>query len=365
MRVDIESGRPRRVLMTADAVGGVWTYAVDLARELIARGVAVDLAVLGPVPSEAQWADAANAGAAVLHASFRLEWMDDPWEHVDAAGAWLLELERELRPDVVHLNGFSHGALAWRAPVVMVGHSCVRSWWRAVKGENPPERYREYHARVAAGLRAAALVIAPTTAMLRELQADYGPLPAARVIPNGRTFEPVRGVGREPFVLACGRVWDEAKNMAALCAAAREISWPVCIAGDNQYGGTSCDVPAEVTHLGRVDADVLRGWYARASIYALPARYEPFGLSVLEAALSGCALVLGDIASLRENWEGAALFAPPDDSHLLARFIQTLIDDEPQRQRAATLARARAAELTTARMADAYLAAYSETRVAA
>ncbi len=33
----------------------------------------------------------------------------------------------------------------------------------------------------------------------------------------------------------------------------------------------------------------------------LPARYEPFGLSVLEAALSGCALVLGDIPSLRES----------------------------------------------------------------
>lgn len=365
MRVDLESARLRRVLMTADAVGGVWTYAVDLARELIARGVAVDLAVMGPAPSKAQWADAANAGAAVLHAPFRLEWMDDPWESVDAAGAWLLELERELQPDIIHLNGFSHGALAWRAPVVMVGHSCVQSWWRAVKGEDAPERYREYHARVAAGLRAAALVIAPTAAMLRELQADYGPLPDARVIPNGRTFEPLRGAVREPFVFACGRVWDEAKNMAALCAAAREISWPVCIAGNHQYAGSSCEVPAHVTYLGHVDPEALRGWYARASIYALPARYEPFGLSVLEAALSGCALVLGDIASLRENWEGAALFAPPDDSRLIGRFIQTLIDDESLRQRASTLARARAAALTTARMADAYLAAYSDTRVAA
>ena len=34
-------------------------------------------------------------------------------------------LERRLRPDVVHLNGYTHGALPWRAPVLVVGHSCV------------------------------------------------------------------------------------------------------------------------------------------------------------------------------------------------------------------------------------------------
>ena len=52
---------------------------------------------------------------------------------------------------------------------------------------------------------------------------------------------------------------------------------------------------------------------AEASIYALPARYEPFGLSALEAALSGCALVLGDIPSLREIWGPAAIYVPADD----------------------------------------------------
>src|SRR5438309_233129 len=39
--------------MTADVVGGVWTYAVDLSRALAARGVAVTLAVIGRI-SQAQ-----------------------------------------------------------------------------------------------------------------------------------------------------------------------------------------------------------------------------------------------------------------------------------------------------------------------
>jgi glycogen synthase len=69
------------------------------------------------------------------------------------------------------------------------------------------------------------------------------------------------------------------------------------------------------------------------SAYALPARYEPFGLTVLEAALAGCTLVLGDIPSLGELWADAAVFVPPEDPEALQLALQGLIDD-PVRRRA-------------------------------
>src|SRR3954470_9267438 len=175
------------VLMTADAVGGVWTYALDLSRALAARGVRVAIAVLGPPPSPAQRAEAAALPNVTLYEhGGRLEWMDEPWQDVAAAGEWLLALERQLRPDVVHLNGYAHGALPWSAPVVMVGHSCVLSWWRAVRGEDAPDRFDRYARQVARGLAAAHVVVAPSRAMLASLQAHYGQLPRTRVIPNGR-----------------------------------------------------------------------------------------------------------------------------------------------------------------------------------
>jgi glycosyltransferase involved in cell wall biosynthesis len=98
---------------------------------------------------------------------------------------------------------------------------------------------------------------------------------------------------------------------------------------------------------------------ASASIYVLPAYYEPFGLSVLEAALSGCALVLGDIPSLREIWRDAALFVAPDDHASLARAIRRLADDEALRRVLAGRARRRARVLSPARMARHYHAAYA------
>ena len=72
------------------------------------------------------------------------------------------------------------------------------------------------------------------------------------------------------------------------------------------------DMPVPTTTLGLLSWKSTT-WMARAAIYALPARYEPFGLTALEAGLSGCALVLGDIPSLREVWGETACFVPPDD----------------------------------------------------
>ena len=56
------------VLMTTDAVGGVWTYSLTLARALGARGVGVTLAVVGPEPSAAQVAEVHRRRAAPARA---------------------------------------------------------------------------------------------------------------------------------------------------------------------------------------------------------------------------------------------------------------------------------------------------------
>ena len=178
---------PRRVLMTADAVGGVWQYSLDLSAALIARGMEVTIAVMGPPPDDRQRITAANHGIRVLQAPFRLEWMPSAWEDVDRAADWLLRLGRTLRPDVVHLNGFCHADLPWQAPTLVVGHSCVCSWWNGVHGTDAPWEWNEYRTRVARGLGAADLVVAPSAAMLAALEREYGgPFAAARVIPNGR-----------------------------------------------------------------------------------------------------------------------------------------------------------------------------------
>jgi glycogen synthase len=357
---------PRRVLMTADAVGGVWTYALDLSRALAQRGTEVVLAIMGPPLDREQRAAADGLGLRLHEAPYQLEWMPGAWHDVDRATAWLLELRALEQPDLVHLNGYCHADLPWGAPVVVVGHSCVWSWWRAVRGGNPPREWSEYRRRVAAGLRAAHRVVAPTAAMLRALEAAYGPLPHGSAVHNGR-FAPAEPPPsrKQALVFSAGRVWDQAKNLAALDRAAARLSWPVAVAGEARHPSGGAHKPHQLAALGRLSADDVAGWMARAAIYAAPALYEPFGLGPLEAAQAGCALVLGDIASLREVWGDAALFAPPDDDAALAAAIERLVADEPLRADLARAARARACRFEPGRMAEQYLEVYAAAADAA
>lgn len=361
---EVGGAAPMRVLMTADTVGGVWTFAVELARALFeVAGAQTILATMGGQMSPDQrLAAQAVPGLIVADGAHRLEWMpDDPWDDVARAGDWLLGLEREYRPDVVHLNGtLSHGALPWKAPVLLTAHSCVCSWWRAVKGGDAPSaEWGRYRAAVACGLHAADYVTAPTGAMLDALAETYGTPGRAAVVPNGRDPERFRPDGaKETFVLSAGRFWDEAKNVEALLSAARDLPWPVFLAGNQ--GAEARRRPQNVRLLGQQEPGAMAALMARASVFALPARYEPFGLSALEAGLSGCALVLGDIPSLREVWGDAALFVPPDDPAALREAICCLACCEKRRAEYARRARARARTYTAERMARGYLSLYSD-----
>jgi glycosyltransferase involved in cell wall biosynthesis len=349
-----------KILMTTDTVGGVWTYALELARSLAEHGVRFSLATMGAPLSDCQRAAAAALENVTVHESrYKLEWMQEPWNDVFTAGRWLLDLERRIRPDVVHLNGYAHGNLPWRAPALVVAHSCVCSWWQAVKHAPAPPQWKRYRDAVKDGLHAAAAVVAPSHHMLDLLQTHYGELPAGQVIYNGLDPNRFARSAKSPCILAAGRMWDQAKNLAALDDAAGHISWPVYLAGDacNPDGGGELSTQHCIA-LGKLDHDQMIRQLAAASIYALPARYEPFGLSVLEAALSACALVLGDIPSLREIWDDAALFVPPDDPEQLARVLQQLIDDPARRIDMARRAQRRATLYRQDRMADQYLSLY-------
>jgi glycosyltransferase involved in cell wall biosynthesis len=191
--------------------------------------------------------------------------------------------------------------------------------------------------------------------MLQSLQGHYGHRAPGRVLPNGRDPNLFRPGPKKPFVFAAGRFWDEAKNLAALQAAAPSLQWPVRVAGSCVRADRPALIPEGVQALGQLTAQGVARQMARAAIYALPARYEPFGLSVLEAALSGCALVLGDIPSLREVWQDAALYVPPEDHQALQQTLQRLIDHPADRSRMAAAAQARAGQFSPAAMVRAYL----------
>lgn len=335
----------RHVLMTTNTVEGDWAYALTLAGALARRGVRTSLAVF-------------TAG---LPPSLRAEAWAVPglqiFEGRDTRkGEWLLSLARVLRPDVVHLDDAELGALGWPVPAIVVAHRCPCVQSEAVRGPAPPAWHR---VEVRRGLVEATRLVVTSKAMLEALERHHGVLPTGRVVYNARPPSPVRGLEKEPWVLASGSPGDVAANVEVLQPAARVV--PIRVAGD------PLDPSAEpgrggLQLVGRLGPESMRVAMARAAVYAQPALVDPFGLLALDAALQGCALVLSDLPSLREMWEGAATFVPAHDGAAWAAELRNLIEDVPRRRRLAEAARTRAGDFRPERQAEEMLRIYEGAR---
>lgn len=363
MPSSLKSQRPRRILMTTDAVGGVWTYASQHARSLREDGFEVLLAVLGPPPGRRQSAEAHDAGAELLLTGLPLDWTATTPEQLDATALQLGELAATWHADLVHLHAPAlAGSSRWRLPLVVSAHSCVATWWKAMHGAaGMPSDLAWRRRRTAAGLEVADAVIAPSRSFARDLAEEYG-VSAIHCVHNGSDFSACGSAERRDIVLTAGRLWDDAKNAALIDAAAARSGLRICAAGSaSEPSGKAVALPSIVL-LGSLDRSEMARLYARTGIFVSASRYEPFGLAVLEAARCGAALVLSDIPAFRELWSGAALFFDPLDAGGLASALTHLAADRELRAALAARAEARAAQHTAARCYRRTLAFYEAAR---
>lgn len=334
-----------RVLMTLDAVGGVWRYAMDLARGLGARGVGTVFLGLGPPPSPRQKAEAKALGT-LDWADAPLDWLASSPDEVAHVPDLVARAARRHGADLLHLNLPSQAAgLETDRPVLAVSHSCVATWFRAVRGTGLPPGWEWQGALTAQGLARADAVVAPSLAQADALIAAYGPLRALRVVPNA-TAAPEGRLPEKPFALASGRWWDDGKGGATLDAAARLARWPVRLLGPAQGANGAAFAPRHARLEGERPHAEAQALMRGAGIFVSPSLYEPFGLAVLEAARMGLPLLLSDIPTFRELWDGAAAFVPPRDAPALAAALDALADDPAERLRLGRAAQARSRRFT-------------------
>jgi glycosyltransferase involved in cell wall biosynthesis len=348
------------VFMTADAVGGVWQYALDLAGGLRPHGVDVTLAVLGPDPLPAQQAMAEAAGICLISTGLPLDWVAATRSEVEAASESLSRIASQAKPDIIHLNSPALAATAvFTAPVIAVCHSCVATWWNAVRSGPLPDEFVWRTDLVRRGYRTSARLLAPTAAFANATAAAYGLEKPPLVVRNGRQYRPAsRSPSSGTFAFTAGRLWDEGKNIAAIDRAAARLSIPVLAAGPLEGPNGAGIHVQHLSALGRLEDEEIRHHLSAKPIFISAARYEPFGLAVLEAAQSGCALVLSDIPTFRELWDGSAVFVPPDDDRAIAQAIGRLADDALLRtslgQAAVSRAQTYTVEAMSAGVVDAY-----------
>lgn len=359
--------RITRLLMTVDALGGVWQYATELARALRPLGFETVLAVLGPPPApEQRTAIKRCKGVKLVETGLPLDWMSEAGSTRRAA-AELATLARREKVDLIHLNSPALAAgQVWPAPVIGVAHGCLATWWDAARGGSALDPDFAWHRdMMAQGLRACDRVIVPSASFAETLARVYGLTMAPHVVHNGRALPArVRATAGTNSALTAGRMWDEVKNLPTLDRAAALLPFPIYAAGSTTAPHGETTTASHLHLLGQLDAPALAARLEQRPVFVSAATFEPFGLAVLEAAGARCPLVLSDIPTFRELWDGAALFVDPLDASGFAAAIETIIRDPDQRDALGEAAQARAQGYVPERMATSMAEHYRDARAA-
>ena len=359
------------VLITSDTVNGIWTYTRELVSGLVERGYRITLVSFGeiPLPEQTAWIERLRE-VDYRPTAFRLDWMQEGEQHFEDASEYLCAVASEVKPELLHFNHLCYGALPVRVPRIVVAHGDLVTWWKAVHGREPKESawLGWYRRTISQGVAQADAVVAPSEWMMCAVKSSYGSTGYESIIHNGRNpilFNPY--TKKEDSVLAIGRLLDPAKQVSLLTQQRQQV--PVCIVGaDSVEERRSLPVRTDVQFKDGHAGVAVRGpqseaqmriLYSKSAMYAGTARYEPSGMTTIEAALSRCALILNDIPSLREIWGQAAVYFRTNDADSLAEAVRILSSDAQLLRNFANRAFQRARECFNAhRMTDNYIQLY-------
>jgi glycosyltransferase involved in cell wall biosynthesis len=242
--------------------------------------------------------------------------------------------------------------------VIAVTHGCVGTWWQAARQGPLDPGFAWHRAMMRDGLSRADFVVAPSAAYGSIVQRHYELPHTPLTVHNGRIASDAAPAARHDHALTVGRLWDTVKQAELLDAAAARLAVPFHAAGAI-VGPHGERVALDHLHLlGQLDAAGIAERLAAQPVFVSAASFEPFGLAVLEAAQAGCALVLSDIPTFRELWDGAALFVPEQTPEAYAEAVEHVIGNEHQRRTLGEAARTRAARYTPAATAAAMARLY-------
>lgn len=238
-----------------------------------------------------------------------------------------------------------------KVPIVGTFHADPGGLARAVY------RGASWPLRRLAGRLAVATAVSPVAAASVERLVDL------RLIPNGVDVDAYRDdLPKANRALFIGRD-ERRKGLQQLL-----LAWPLIRARVPEaelrvVGAERTSGPAGVTFLGRVDEESKRTELAEASVMCAPnTGGESFGIVLVEAMASGCAVVASDIPAFRAVIGGVGLLPPAGDVNALADAIAGLLADRGLARAMGAGARIAARRFDRAEVLASYLGAYRDAK---
>jgi glycosyltransferase involved in cell wall biosynthesis len=176
-----------------------------------------------------------------------------------------------------------------------------------------------------------------------------------------------------PFVFYPANFWKHKNHLRLLAAmtevAARDPALALVCTGsllgresEWQEAVRSAGIGERVLHLGKITRAEISWLYQNARALVFPSLFEGFGIPLLEAMQSGCAIGCGQNTSQPDVAQHAALYFDAENPASIAAAILRLGSDAALRDRLILAGRSRLPEFSVRRLVDGHLAAFATAR---
>jgi len=276
----------------------------------------------------------------------------------------LAQVLRKRRPGLLHANSLAMGRLSGpvaaelRMPSLVHLRDIVTLSAQAAADLNCHARLlavshatRDFH--VAGGLDAERIHVLYNGVDLEQFRPrpPTGYLHRELGIPDGSPLIGVIGQlalrkGQDVLLRVAGLLAERLPNVHYLIVGTRHSNKDESRRFEDGLRAAALGSPAGRVHFLGVRGDVER-LLNELALLVHPARQEPLGRVLLEAAAAGAAVVATDVGGTREIFPthcDAARLVPPDDADALAAAILELLGSDSLRRRLAAAARRRAEE---------------------
>lgn len=317
-----------KLLMTTNVKNEIWDYSVILAGALLKQ---IDAEILmlsfGGEPTINQKAEAESLNVKFLFSDF------SPAIFNDSEAKSLFESTvKEFNPHILHLNDCYINS-DFKKPGIFTFHNDLLNKKLCNFGINNINNYNyqdnnflKQKELINKSLNNADIIITQSRVPAEYLIKTYDLQKKIKIVYNGIDYKPYSGMRENINLLAHGNLSDRSKNISLLLNMAYKLpdNIKLKIIGDFP---PERRLPRNVEFLNNLSGEELMNVYKTSSIYIAASSYESNGISSMQAAFSGCAVLAADIPVFKELWGDCACMFEKENLNSLMKTVNNLAEN--------------------------------------
>lgn len=312
-----------KLLITTDVSNEIWNYAIKLC-ESIKLSINADILAVnfGKKLDNNKIEEIKSLDIKVISLEYQPEKL--LYEEKDNAENFLLNVIKEFKPDIIHLNHYFNLKNKVNCPVVITAHNDLISLskWSGLRLKTNLNEYRNI---VKNAVNSSNIILSTSRFGAECLIKEYEIKNNIRIIYNSVNTKPCLDFPEKICLLAEGNSNSKSDNLEILNKIAHKIpgNIKIKVIGKNFYYRNS----KRIEWLDNLSKEDLIKTFNDSSIFLALSNYDPHGFASIMSAYSNCAILANNVPTYKEMWGDCAYIFERNNINSFIRSLNNLIEN--------------------------------------